>query len=201
MTVTCPECSDKFDTRRGFATHWGYKHDGPTPDDIDTSRKDTVKKKISSKMSGENAPWYSVTGSQHPRHGKEGAYKGVTGKDHPTFGKTVNVCSEVVEETGHKVRGSWEKEIDLMLHKSSFTYEYEPKAFKIKNKTYTPDFKVNDNIIEVKGRVFDTCELRAKNFISMYPEYTYIVIGSELPCDIHIEWNKRDTLIDILNKR
>lgn len=54
--VTCPECLKSFDTSQGFAVHWGWTHDGPTPDDIDTSRSEETKRKIAEAIEGTTRP-------------------------------------------------------------------------------------------------------------------------------------------------
>lgn len=138
------------------------------------------KKKISEAMSGEN----------HPHYGK-------TGKDHPKYGKLSGLKLQTVEATGHTVRSNWEKEIDLSLHNSELNYRYEPKTFKLTDElTYTPDFIVEDIIIEVKGWPNDISKKRAEIFLEEKPEYTYLVIGNKIPCDIFIAWEDRDILVE-----
>jgi len=99
-----------------------------------------------------------------------------------------------VPETGHTVRSHWEKEVDLLLHQHVETHEYEPEAFDIGWAHYTPDFRIDDVVIEVKGWARDRCKRRAKSFMDEFPEYTYIVVGSETPCDVHIPWDEREQL-------
>jgi len=112
------------------------------------------KKKISEAMSGEN----------HPHYGK-------TGKDHPKYGKLSGLKMQEVEETGHTVRSNWEKKVDLLLHKSNLEYKYEPKTFKLTDElTYTPDFIVDNIVIEVKGWPNDISKKRAKIFMQEQPE-------------------------------
>lgn len=138
------------------------------------------KKKISEAMSGEN----------HPLHGK-------TGKDHPKYGKLSGLKLQKVEETGHRVRSNWEKKIDLMLHKWNLDYEYEPKTFELTDKlTYTPDFIVEDIVIEVKGWPNKISKKRAKIFMEEHPELTYLVIGNKVPNDIFIDWDNKGKLIE-----
>ena len=138
-----------------------------------------AKKKISEAMSGE----------KHPLHG-------VKGKDHPSHGVTSGLRLQKVEETGHRVRSNWEKEIDLMLHKEDINYEYEPKTFELPNEdTYTPDFIIKGEIvIEVKGWPDEKSKERARLFIQKHSEYKYIVVGNEVPNDKFIAWEERDQL-------
>ena len=44
--VTCPRCGKEFDHSHAFSIHWGQKHDGLPPDDIDTSLPDEAREKI-----------------------------------------------------------------------------------------------------------------------------------------------------------
>jgi len=101
-----------------------------------------------------------------------------------------------VPETGHTVRSHWEKDVDLLLHQHVENHEYEPEAFDIGWAHYTPDFRIDDVIVEVKGWARDRCKRRAESFMDEFPEYTYIVVGSELPCHVHIPWGERE---DVLN--
>ncbi len=99
-----------------------------------------------------------------------------------------------VDETGHTVRSHWEAEIDKLLSEAVDAHEYEPERFDIGDRYYTPDFRVDDTIIEVKGYVWEGQAERSEMFLETHPEYTYIVVGSELPADIHIPWEERETL-------
>lgn len=106
--------------------------------------------------------------------------------------------SITVEETGNTVKSGWEEEIDLLLHESGINYDYEPKRFDLNTRQYTPDFIVGDNVIEVKGWVDERANARASEFLLTRPQYTYIVVGTEMPCDTHIPWEERETLVDYL---
>lgn len=145
-----------------------------------------AKRKISRAMSGKN----------HPLYGK-------TGKDHPKYGIVSGLKLQKVKETGHAVRSNWEKEIDLLLHNSEFDYQYEPETFELNRElTYTPDFIVEDIVIEVKGWPNAISKKRARIFMEERPEYTYIVVGNRVPCDIFIDWENRTELIsEIRNKK
>lgn len=101
-----------------------------------------------------------------------------------------------VEETGHVVRSSWEVEIDLMLYEEGIDYEYEPRSFDV-GRTYWPDFVSGDIIVEVKGYASDDCIEKASAFMQEYSDFTYVVVGDEMPADVHIEWDDRRELLSL----
>lgn len=103
-----------------------------------------------------------------------------------------------VEETSHTVRSRWEKKIDILLFQSDFEYQYEPRVFELETYHYTPDFKVGDVIIEVKGYASSASIEKAKQFRQRYQEYQYVVVGAEMPADRRIEWKSREQLTDVL---
>jgi hypothetical protein len=142
----------------------------------------------------------------------DGPWKGVTGEDAPRYGSTPSEETRqkirengspgrreafTVDETGHTVKSGWEAEVDKMLHSADISYEYEP-VFELSDRRYYPDFQTRDIVIEVKGWVTDMCEERAKRFIDENPDLTYVVVGSEIPHDIHIEWNNRKKLMEVV---
>ena len=101
--------------------------------------------------------------------------------------------------TRHTVRSSWEREIDLLLYDGGFNAKYEPETFEIGGgRKYTPDFKVGDTIVEIKGYNWKDADTRAELFMESHPEYRYIVVGTELPADVHIPWDERGRLTDVL---
>jgi hypothetical protein len=107
---------------------------------------------------------------------------------------------QYVEETDRYVRSSWEKDVDLLLHESDIDYRYEPKRFQLENRKYMPDFMVGDFIVEVKGYVGDGFEEKAEEFMEMYPEYEYLVIGTKIPCDTHFGWDEKESAIEYLSE-
>ena len=137
-----------------------------------------TKQKISESISGENHPHY-----------------GVTGKDHPSYGKLSGLKMQKVDKTGHTVRSNWEKDVDLMLYEADINYEYESRTFELSDElTYTPDFIVEDIVIEVKGWANSISKKRARIFMEKFPEYTYLVVGNKVPCDKFISWKERESL-------
>lgn len=173
---------------------------------------DEQRRQLSESLSGENAPWYGVTGEDHPWHG-------VTGEDHPMYGyewseEQLERLSEAhkgqlsagteqihVEETGNTVRSGWEAEVDTMLHQSGIDYEYESETFDLGERTYTPDFVCRSFIIiEAKGYVNDGDEEKARKLMQQYDDRPYVVVGSELPADRHLQWEDREMLPEVVRE-
>lgn len=161
-----------------------------------------------------------VQGTQGINQGEDNGMHGRTGKEHPNYGvswpeemkerisKTkvenddgigLNHYGFYSEELGFHVRSSWEEEIGLLLKKFNLDFEYESEGFEIDSGLYLPDFFVGRNIIEVKGWDNDKSRKQAREFMEEYgSEYTYIVVGKEIPADIHIPWEEREELIEVI---
>ncbi|MDY6761606.1 MAG: NUMOD3 domain-containing DNA-binding protein [Candidatus Nanohaloarchaea archaeon] len=172
------------------------------------AKRPEVRQKLSAQRQGSRNPFH---GEEHTEEalekmaeassGQNNPWHGMTGEDHPAYGNVSGLKLQTVEETGHTVRSNWEKEIDLLLHKSGFDYAYESRTLELSAElTYTPDFFVGDTVIEVKGWPDELSKKRAKKFLQEFPEYTYIVVGNEIPCDIFIAWDERETLVDVLSE-
>lgn len=169
------------------------------------AKRDEVKEKLSRMRKGSKNPFYgqkhtdealkkiseSTSGENHHLYG-------VTGEDHPSYGVASGLKLQKVEETGHRVRSNWEKKIDLLLYRAEIDYEYEPDTFNLPNgDTYTPDFIVNNSIIiEVKGWPDERSVKRAELFMEEYPEFLYLVVGNELPCDIFLDWENYKNIVE-----
>lgn len=104
-----------------------------------------------------------------------------------------------VIETKTIVRNGWEAAVDVILHDAGFDYAYEEKSFELDKCTYIPDFVIEDVVIEVKGMIWDNDESKATQFMEQH-DYTYIVVGSKLPCDEHVPWDKKTELPDAIKK-
>lgn len=172
------------------------------------AKRPEVRQKISRKQRGQENSFHGETHTEKALQkisdassGENNPLFGVTGEDHPAYGNVSGLKREHVEATGHTVRSLWEKEIDLMLYHAEINYEYEPETFELSPElTYTPDFIVEDIVIEVKGWPDDISKKRAEKFLQEFPEYTYIVVGNEIPCDIFIAWAERENLVNVLSE-
>jgi hypothetical protein len=101
-------------------------------------------------------------------------------------------------ELGHFVDSTWEIDIAFLLKEIVGDYQHEPRFNFDDGSTYYPDFQTDSTVIEVKGYVDDRAMHHAERFIDEYSEYRYIVIGSEMPADIHIPYQKRELLKKVL---
>ena len=96
-----------------------------------------------------------------------------------------------VKSTDHLVDSLWEADIDQRLAKLVPNHEREPGPFKISGGYYTPDFRVEDLIIEIKGiqhdNMLESAISKAESFQKQHPDFTYVVIGDdateEIPSD------------------
>ena len=103
-----------------------------------------------------------------------------------------------VESLSHPVRSSWEEEIAKQLVDNNIEYEYE-EEFVLSIGSYYPDFVVDGVVIEVKGFANKRSIAKANAFIEEHPSLTYIVVGAEIPCDIHISWEQRSELLEVFD--
>lgn len=193
MAHICETCGDEFEGYPGNANTYcsrgcmseGYKGD----------------------FSGERQRNEDLDPEDTPNYGREFDDEWVqkmkeadrpSGKDHPTYGRSPQANWIEVEETNHKVRSRWERDLDIILHESELEYEYEPETFELGDTTYTPDFTVGDTVIEVKGYANERSLDKAERFMNQYPEYQYVVLGDKMPCDIHYEWSDKDKVMEEL---
>jgi len=179
-------------------------------------------------LSGEDHPLYGVTGEDHPSwnrevtekekrkkseklKGHEPFFDGEHTEEHkrkiseslkghePYFGGSPPT-EEFVEELGHAVTGSWEKWVAFALQALDVEYEREPSFTVHDGRAYHPDFAVGDLVIEVKGwPCGEFSKERAESFLDEHGDnYTYVAVGSELPCDEHVAWENRDELLEVV---
>jgi len=139
-----------------------------------------------------NKPWNTgkSRSESHKQHMSRVISEKMQGSEPQVFGEM-----QLVPETGHKVRSSWEADFDVALHESNVQYEYEPSRFDLGNRSYLPDFICGESIVvEVKGYVLDGSVEKGRKFMEQYPEYTYVVVGGDtshkIPCDKHFEWDE-----------
>ena len=111
----------------------------------------------------------------------------------------------------HKVRSTYEEDIADILLDEDVEYEYESCVIEYGDgRTYTPDFVTDKYVIEVKGFTYAVERgddgypdeiTKAEIAMEQLTEKQYIVIqdnGSELPADIHIQWDEREVVRELL---
>lgn len=101
------------------------------------------------------------------------------------------------EDLAHKVRSSWEEDIGILLNKWGITYEYE-KEFELSIGSYYADFSTDRFVVEVKGFRNERSVKKADCFLEEYQSFTFVVVGAEIPCDIHISWEDKADLKEVL---
>lgn len=102
-TIVCPgngeECGKEFDSTQAFNAHWGQKHDGPTPDSIDTSLSEEHKKRIGESNEGKES---HMKGKTHSGKTKQRISKSVEEfheeNEHPLKGESLGPLSEEHKE-------------------------------------------------------------------------------------------------------
>lgn len=102
-----------------------------------------------------------------------------------------------VDELSHSVRSSWEEEIAMRLTENEIQYVYE-EEFELSVGSYYADFVVDEFVIEIKGFANERSVKKATAFIDEYRDYTYVVVGDKIPCDVHIPWEERDELLEVI---
>ena len=210
-TYTCDYCGEKSWTRksRDDSSYPRYCDDdcfGASMTGEDNPNKDKDRREKISQTMREN---YREGDTQHSERDREWMMENVVNnRDNDYLYEGNNVINDhlisepiFVEETGRMVRSSWEEEIDLMLYDSGFDYDYEPKRFDIGDRKYMPDFIVESEVVvEVKGYVSEASLEKAESFMAEYPDYTYVVVGSEIPCDKYVPWEERNEFVDRIKK-
>jgi len=125
-----------------------------------------------------------------------------------TYATSFGSWSEAVQEVGldvnavwypdrldHLVRSTWELDIADLLLDVGVDYEYESLEIEYGDgRTYTPDFVTDNYVIEIKGYVYSNEVEKAKAAMKHLDTKEYVVIGRELPADIHIEFEERAAL-------
>lgn len=99
------------------------------------------------------------------------------------------------EHLDHIVRSRWELEVANLLIDIGVEYSYESVEIEYEDgRTYTPDFVTEQYVIEVKGHVYQNAAEKAEVAIEELSERSYVVVGTELPADIHISWDEREKI-------
>jgi SOS-response transcriptional repressor LexA len=99
----------------------------------------------------------------------------------------------------HRVDSVSELKIAELLVDAGVEYENEGMTIQYGDaRTYTPDFVTEEYVIEVKGedwgKIYDkkvTAKQKARAAMDSVDDRAYVVIGEELPADIHINWGER----------
>lgn len=182
--VQCPECDGEFPSTQSFCAHWGQMHDGPTPEEIDTSRSEDTRRKMSEAT---REQWADEDRRQRLSESMANLM---------AHGEHAGTSLRQVIATRNVVRSSWEEEIDVLLHEAGVEYGYEVTTYHLATRSYTPDFETPDAVIEVKGGppVDGARELEFLHFT----DKRFIVVGRDVPCDVHIPWSDRETLLEYL---
>lgn len=103
-----------------------------------------------------------------------------------------------VDGISHYVRSSWEEEIAKLLSENDVPYVYEPE-FELSIGSYYPDFVVASSVLEVKGFSSERSVRKAEAFMSEFSDYTYVVVGDEIPCDVHVPWESNSDVLEVLD--
>ena len=99
----------------------------------------------------------------------------------------------------HRVDSVSELKIAELLVDAGVEYKNEGMTIQYGDgRTYTPDFVTEEYVIEVKGedwgKIYDkevTAKQKARAAMDSLDDRAYVVIGEELPADIHINWGER----------
>lgn len=97
---------------------------------------------------------------------------------HPRIGKVAK-SPKKIQYNGVWLRNSWEEKVAKYLDSEGKHWQYESDTFSVsyvidgieKWGTYTPDFRVGDTFLEVKGRKFSVGMAKAQAFIEQYSQY------------------------------
>ena len=102
----------------------------------------------------------------------------------------------------HRVDSAQELVIADLLLDAGVEYKNEGIEITYNNgRTYTPDFVTDGYVIEVKGQDWGelyneevTAKDKAEAAINSLDRREYVVVGTDLPADIHIPWEEREKI-------
>jgi hypothetical protein len=114
-----------------------------------------------------------------------------------------DLYGEYDENLGHTVRSGWERTFAQILQRGDISYEYEGLQVKMGNGySYWPDFVFPQKqaTVEIKGKKWSGhyTVLKGTKLMHRYPDWTYIVIGVQIPCDEHFDWIEREDAVDFI---
>jgi Zn ribbon nucleic-acid-binding protein len=219
----CPSCDESFATKQGVSKHHTDSHD-----------ESISGTEYTCEFCGEeNWTPHSPNSSNFPKYCNDDCFgKSMQGEKNPNKYSErrekiseglLNAYSEgrrepggrkpfTVEETGHKVDSSWERDVDILLHNLDVEYQYngqgQYKRYDIGNFTHAPDFVIpqskRDIIVEVKGSLgFFHQEGKMKKIASDLTQrdnVIYILYGDtpNLDSDVFIEYGKENELKEVI---
>lgn len=209
MSVSCPDTSCDYtgDTINGFFSHWGHSHDGSVKEkypEFDTSLPEEQAELHSERMKGND---YAVGYERTPKQ-KKALEKGRVNSSEEWSKKISEALKGnnhgrrncfFVDELGHEVDSSWEMDVAFLLQHNNIDYEIEPEYKRSEGRSYFPDFKVGNIVIEVKGWASEPAIEKAEEFMERHDEM-YVVVGDKMPCDYHFSWENREELTEVLEQ-
>lgn len=136
------------------------------------------KAKLSAAKLGKPGPW---TGKKRSPFSEAWKAKMSTsarkGPDSPLWGKP-RTPPKWVEYKGIKFRSSWEVRFAKAFDRRGIEWEYEPRAFNLGHRTYTPDFYTpHDGAYwEVKGWLNADSRDKIDSFRRLHPETPLVVV-------------------------
>lgn len=80
------------------------------------------------------------------------------------------------KDLGIYFRSNWEANFARILNYQNKEWEYEPISFTLSEGSYTPDFKVGEQFIEIKGKIEEPFKKKIKEFRKLYSHVNLCVI-------------------------
>ena len=211
----CPQCGDSFVEYESQAKWHGDNYCSRECYDEKQSKDKTGKSleeivgeegaKKSRRKSSERMLSLDYSGENNPMYGRERNPSDETKEkiSNSLKGREASTTKWMYdEELGHFTRSNWERVLGRELVSKGIEYEYEGLEVEMgEGSVYRPDFIIRDLdlIVEVKGRVWkDDAYEKARKCMDQYPDFNYVVLGTELPSDIHFDWDSRDEFLSKL---
>ncbi len=126
--------------------------------------------------------------------------------EHRTSGRAGSI--EYMDTLGQTwmFKSTWEHLYAQWLDKGGFRWSYEPRSFDLsERRCYTPDFSVvvdgSVEYHEVKGWLNEKAEDRMREFVSMYPSETLVLVGPSDMARLGLveEWYQRHSMADVVD--
>lgn len=207
----CPYCNGGFETERGMKIHHTQCHGTSLLVSECKICQSSTKNKYCSREcfkqdcgTGDRSKLHNLKVAISQSNDSELKIDEIKVGEHPVFDPS---DLELLKEY-NKFDSSWEYKINNILKESNHSFKYNSSeyfpVFDINGSEYTPDFIVEDIIIEVKGSlgyIFnkDKCK-KIADYMYSDSSYHYLVVGNvELQCNTFIPWDNRNTLPEIIN--